>query len=114
MLYEPKLSSVKAHPLPDWYDDAKFGIFIHWGLYSVPAYAPPGEMDMEKLLQGESDFAQSPYAEWYQNSLRIQGSPTYQYHAKTYGASFRYEQFAPQFNDQLRKWEPELWARLFA
>ena len=40
MTYQPTLESVKTHPLPDWYNDAKFGIFIHWGLYSVPAFAP--------------------------------------------------------------------------
>ncbi|MCU0521452.1 MAG: alpha-L-fucosidase [Anaerolineae bacterium] len=114
MTYQPTLESVKTHPLPDWYHDAKFGIFIHWGVYSVPAYAPSGEMDMEKLLKGGMDFSRSPYAEWYQNSLRIEGSPTFQHHAKTYGPGFGYEQFATQFNDQLPKWEPESWANLFA
>lgn len=114
MTYQPTLESVKTHPLPDWYNDAKLGIFIHWGLYSVPAFAPQGQMDMEKLLKGETDFARSPYAEWYQNSLRVEGSPTYQYHAKTYGTAFRYEQFAPQFNEQLQAWDPDVWASLFA
>ena len=36
--YEPTWESIESHPLPQWYDDAKFGIFIHWGVYSVPAY----------------------------------------------------------------------------
>ncbi len=114
MAYQPTLASVKTHPLPDWYNDAKFGIFIHWGIYSVPAYAPAGEMDIEKAFSGEMDLSNSPYAEWYQNSLRVEGSPTYQYHAKTYGAGFRYEQFAPQFNEQIRQWDPHAWAGLFA
>ncbi len=114
MTYQPTLASVKTHPLPDWYNDAKFGIFIHWGVYSVPAYAPAGEMDIEKALSGEMDLSQSPYAEWYQNSLRVEGSPTHQYHVKTYGEGFRYEQFAPQFNEQLRQWDPGAWAGLFA
>jgi len=43
--YEPTWESLKKHPLPDWFQDAKLGIFIHWGLYSVPAWAPPsGEL----------------------------------------------------------------------
>ena len=39
--YEPKIESLDSHPLPAWYDEAKLGIFIHWGLYSVPAWAEP-------------------------------------------------------------------------
>jgi alpha-L-fucosidase len=43
--YEPTLESVQQHPVPDWFHDAKPGILIHWGLYSVPAWAPPtGEL----------------------------------------------------------------------
>jgi alpha-L-fucosidase len=114
MNYLPTLESIKSHPLPDWYNDAKFGIFIHWGIYSVPAFAPRGEMVAEKLIKGELGFAESPYAEWYQNSLRLKGSATAQYHAKTYGADFRYEQFAPMFNEQIQKWDPNSWAELFA
>lgn len=114
MSYQPTLESVKTHPMPNWYNDAKFGIFIHWGMYSVPAYAPYGELTAEKLIKGELGFAESPYAEWYQNSLRLKDSPTQQYHAKTYGKDFRYEQFAPMFNEQLQKWNPDSWAELFS
>jgi len=114
MLYQPTLDSVKTHPLPDWYNDAKFGIFIHWGIYSVPAFAPRGEMVAEKLVKGELGFAESPYAEWYQNSLRLKCSATAQHHVNTYGADFRYEQFAPLFNEQIQKWDPNAWADLFA
>ena len=59
-------------------------------------------------------MAESPYAEWYQNSLRIRAVPCKPIIAKTYGADFRYEQFAPLFNEQLPKWNPESWADLFA
>jgi len=114
MTYQPTLKSVKTHPLPDWYSDAKFGIFIHWGLYSVPAFAPRGELAAEKLLTGQTGFDVSPYAEWYQNSLRIQGSPVHEYHLKTYGEDFCYEQFAPQFNRQIEQWDPVAWADLFS
>jgi alpha-L-fucosidase len=71
-------------------------------VYSVPAFAPSDDMLVEEFLRGESVFARSPQAEWYQNSLHIEGSPTYQHHIQTYGASFRYEQFAEQFNAELR------------
>ena len=110
-MYEPTFSSVKQHPLPAWYDDAKFGIFIHWGLYSVPAFAPRKPMDLQSLLSG--DFGGSPYAEWYQNNLRINGSAVQQYHAEKYGASFPYESFAAAFNAQSRGWNPEAWADAF-
>ncbi len=114
MTYQPTLESVKTHPLPNWYNDAKLGIFVTWGVYSVPAFAPPGEMAVAKLLKGEMGFAQSPYAEWYQNSLRLQGSPTHRHHVETYGADYCYEQFAPQFNELLQAWDPASWAELFA
>jgi alpha-L-fucosidase len=112
--YQPTLESVRAHPLPDWYQDAKFGIFIHWGIYSVPAFAPKGQIDIEKLLQGEGDFGESPYAEWYQNSLRTKGSTTHKYHLETYGNDFPYEAFAPLFNQEIKAWDPESWAELFS
>jgi alpha-L-fucosidase len=110
-MYEPTLSSVKQHPLPAWYDDAKFGIFIHWGLYSVPAFAPRKPVDLESLMSG--DFGGSPYAEWYQNSLRIPGSAVQHYHAEKFGADFAYEQFAAGFNEQSRRWDPDAWADVF-
>jgi alpha-L-fucosidase len=110
-MYEPTFASVKQHPLPDWYNDAKFGIFIHWGLYSVPAFAPRKLVNLESLVSG--DFGGSPYAEWYQNSLRIKGSAVHQYHAEKYGAGFPYENFAAAFNEQSRQWNPDEWAEVF-
>ncbi len=75
--YTADWPSLREHPMPDWFKNAKFGIFIHWGLYSVPGWAPPegtyGEMDFTQFLKN------NPYAEWYLNSLRIVGSPTWQY-----------------------------------
>jgi len=110
-MYEPTLSSVKQHPLPAWYNDAKFGIFIHWGLYSVPAFAPRKSVDLKSLVSG--DFGGSPYAEWYQNSLRIPGSAVNQYHAEKYGTQYPYENFAAVFNEQIRQWNPDAWADIF-
>src|ERR1700692_3674835 len=90
--YEPVLESLNRHPLPEWYADAKLGIFIHWGLYSVPGWAP--------LVHPNHDFASTdyishnPYAEWYLNSMRLEGSPTQAYHREHYGANYDYYNFA--------------------
>jgi alpha-L-fucosidase len=110
-MYEPTFSSVKQHPLPAWFNDAKFGIFIHWGLYSVPAFAPRKQVDLKSLISG--DFGGSPYAEWYQNSLRIPGSAVQQHHAEKYGANFPYGNFATAFKEQSRRWDPDAWAEVF-
>jgi alpha-L-fucosidase-like protein len=75
--------SIRTHTVPAWYNNAKLGIFIHWGLYSVPAWAPPsGELGKVDMSRWFYDYA---YAEWYLNSLRLKGSPTYKHHIETYG-----------------------------
>ncbi len=108
---EADWESIRGHQVPQWYQDAKLGIFIHWGLYSVPAWAPTtGEL-------GKVDFNEwfrlNPYAEWYLNSLRIQDSPTYKHHVETYGKDFDYYQFSKTFNRENAKWDPASWASLF-
>ena len=109
--YEPTLESLNRHPLPEWYADAKLGIFIHWGLYSVPGWAP--------LVHPEHDFTsqdyiqQNPYAEWYLNSMRLEGSPTQAYHRKRYGANYDYYNFAAVFNKETQEWKPAAWAKIF-
>lgn len=105
--YQPTWESVDKRPTPAWFTDAKFGIFIHWGVYSVPAYAPvlPGKL---------------AYAEWYWNAMtggqRPNASPiqagTWAYHQKMYGADFPYQGFAPQFRAEL--FDPDHWADVFA
>lgn len=116
MPYEPTPESVRQHPVPDWFHDAKLGIFVHWGLYSVPAWAPlTGELDKVVSERGwEHWFAHNPYAEWYANSMKIEGSPTRQHHARAYGADFPYHAFAATFNGGLARWNPDTWAALFA
>ncbi|MCD6552352.1 alpha-L-fucosidase [Thermotoga sp.] len=107
--YKPAWESLKEHGLPRWFDEAKFGIFIHWGLYSVPGWATPtGELGKVSM---DVWFFQNPYAEWYENSLRIVGSPTWEYHVKTYGEDFEYKRFADLFTAE--KWDPREWADLF-
>ncbi|KKL74709.1 hypothetical protein LCGC14_2062170, partial [marine sediment metagenome] len=86
MNYTPDKESIKSHQVPDWFHDAKFGIFIHWGLFSVPAFAK-AKIDLgESQKKGiEEHFKNNPYAEWYLNSLRIEGSPTQRYQKENYG-----------------------------
>ena len=52
-LFEPTLESVKKHVVPRWYDDAKFGIFIHWSLASIPAFAPADNRDIVEIIRGK-------------------------------------------------------------
>jgi alpha-L-fucosidase len=105
--YQPTWDSIDERPIPSWYTDAKFGIFIHWGVYSVPAYAAVNVKD------------ENPYAEWYWNSLTSgmdsqstgHGAMTWAFHKRLYGADFNYFQFAPQFRAEL--YDPDRWADLF-
>ena len=109
--YEATLESLNRHPLPQWYADAKLGIFVHWGLYSVPGWAP--------LVHPQHDFTNTdymmnnPYAEWYLNSMRIEGSPTQAYHRDHYGANYDYYNFAAVFDREIQKWNPDAWAEVF-
>jgi len=115
MTFAATLESVKTHVVPDWFHDAKLGIFIHWGLYSVPGWAPTtGPLHEVVAKEGwKGWFGRNPYAEWYMNSLRIAGSPTAEYHARHFGADVPYEQFADAFNRDTAHWDPAVWADLF-
>jgi alpha-L-fucosidase len=106
--------SNSGRPTPAWYDDAKLGIFIHWGLYSVPGWATTtGTLDEAPTRLGwKAWFRDNSYAEWYANTLKIPGSPTAEHHRATYGDA-RYEDFAVAFNEQTRAWDPAEWANLF-
>ena len=109
--YEPTTESLNRHPLPQWYADAKLGIFVHWGLYSVPGWAPTvhSEHDFKSL----DYITHNPYAEWYLNSMRIDGAPTQAYHKEHYGADYDYYNFAPIFDREIQKWNPQVWAKIF-
>jgi alpha-L-fucosidase len=110
--FEPTWPSIRSHEVPEWFHDAKFGMFVHWGLYSVPAWATPlGELGS---IDWNVWFKNNPYAEWYLNSLRIADSPTRKHHNETYGADFDYYQFAEKFNEELLKWDPAAMAKTFA
>jgi alpha-L-fucosidase len=90
--YQPDWSSLDKRPLPQWYQDAKFGIFIHWGVYSVPAFCSKGN-----------------YAEWYQHALSSGDSATVAYHRNKYDDQ-SYYRFADQFRAEL--FDPGQWAKL--
>jgi alpha-L-fucosidase len=108
--YEPTLVSLDTHPLPEWYADAKLGIFIHWGLYSVPGWAP---LDHPSHDFKSTDYILfNPYAEWYYNVMRIPGSPTQKYQKEHYGDASYYD-FAKTFDRESAKWKPEAWAQIF-
>ncbi|MCI7759451.1 MAG: alpha-L-fucosidase [[Eubacterium] saphenum] len=84
-------SSLSAYCLPEWYIKAKFGIFIHWGVFSVPAFEN----------------------EWYSRNMYVQGSNEFEHHVKTYGkhTDFGYKDFIPMFKAE--KFSPDEWAELF-
>lgn len=94
MTYQPNWESIDSRPIPKWFDDAKFGIFIHWGVYSVPAWGPKGQ-----------------YSEWYWSSMTNKDSPTWKFHAKTYGKDFKYQDFAAQFKAEM--FDPDEWSEIF-
>jgi alpha-L-fucosidase len=100
---------------PQWFREADFGIFIHWGPSSIPAFAPVEVDDYAKLMREkppEYMFKNIPYADWYQNSMRIKGSPANLYHKEHYGDK-PYSAFAEEFKESARSVDVESWADLF-
>ena len=99
---------------PAWFDDAKLGIFVHWTAAAVPAYAPVGPSPFEiAAAEGEeAAFAKSPYVEWYQNALAIDGSPVAEHHAEHF-PGVGYETFVAEFLAGHAGWDPVAWADLF-
>ncbi|KAF4500728.1 alpha-L-fucosidase [Fusarium agapanthi] len=98
--YQANENSIDFHWSPEWYNNAKFGIFIHWGIYSVPAYGS---------VQSNED-----YAEWYGCRMHDPNyrTKTYQYHEATYGKNFNYDQFMSNLSDA--GYYPKQWVDLFA
>ncbi|MDZ4716886.1 MAG: alpha-L-fucosidase, partial [Roseiflexaceae bacterium] len=90
--FKAEWESLKAYQVPAWYEDGKFGIFIHWGVYSVPAFGN----------------------EWYPRNMYRQGTPEFQHHVATYGphAQFGYKDFIPQLT--AANFDANSWAELFA
>lgn len=90
--YQDTWESLSRYTVPEWYKNAKFGIFIHWGIYSVPAFG----------------------SEWYSRNMYVKDSPEYKHHVETYGRykDFGYKDFIPMFTAD--KFDPDAWAELFA
>lgn len=101
--YSPDWASLDKRPCPAWFTEAKFGIFIHWGVYSVPAWAPKRS---EVGTTGEA------FAEWYGWHMRQPGNPVADFHRRIYGESHAYRDFGPWFRAQL--FNPAQWVDLFA
>ena len=89
--YKPEWGSLMNAKLPDWFEKEKLGIFIHWGIYSVPANSN----------------------EWYSRNMYIKGTSEYDHHIKTYGphTEFGYKDFIPMFKAE--KFDPKEWIELF-
>lgn len=103
--YKANWESIDSRPIPEWFQDAKFGIFIHWGLYAVPAWAP-----------ANADIGiYAKYAEWYwyriMNANDQAGRLFREHHNQIYGEQFQYQDFAPKFTATY--FDPDAWATLF-
>ena len=89
--YGPTWESLQAYTVPEWFRDAKFGVFVHWGVYAVPAFGN----------------------EWYPRNMYRKGQQEYAHHLETWGAHkhFGYKDFVPLFRAE--KWNPAGWVELF-
>jgi alpha-L-fucosidase len=89
--FQPDWESLKKVGVPEWYQDAKFGIFLHWGLYAVPGFGN----------------------EWYPRNMYLRGTKEFKHHVATYGpqSKFGYKDFIPNFKAE--KFDPNAWADLF-
>lgn len=97
--YQPNWSSLNKRKIPEWFHQDKFGIFIHWGTYSVPAYAP---------VIPNSGYS---YAEWYWYRMVEKQKDFMAFHNKVYGKDFLYPQFEKSFKAEL--FNPDQWADVF-
>ncbi len=111
--YEPTLESLNSRALPQWYDDAKFGIFIHWGMFAIPGFAAKGG-SISDAFKNDYDraVAMTPYTEWYWNAIKIPGTPSAEFHKKMYGNA-PYQSFREPFLEGLKQWDPAQWAESF-
>lgn len=114
MAHSKQVNIHRENP-PLWFREADFGIFIHWGIYSVPAFAPVETESFDVILREKPQeylFKNQPYAEWYKNSMAIADSPAQKHHREHYG-DMPYEGFATTFRDTSKNADPEEWADYF-
>ncbi len=99
-VYGSTWASLDSRPIPEWFQEAKFGIFIHWGVYSVPSWR---KLESEKYAS---------YAEWYYaRVMENDENGGREFHEKNYGTDFDYHDFGPMFRAEL--WDPAFWAETF-
>jgi alpha-L-fucosidase len=101
--YTSDWASIDSRPVPQWFTDAKFGIFIHWGVYSVPAWGP--------LYKDGAKNVYECYSEHYWNRLANNHPLFVKHHREMYGESFKYQDFAADFKCEM--YNPVEWAKLF-
>jgi alpha-L-fucosidase len=107
------LRQLRLHDVPEWFDDAKFGIFIHWGLFSIPAFAAKLDHVSDAFAKEyDRGVVMTPYTEWYDNALRVEGSPSAEHHARHFDGR-PYDDFRKDFSAGLERWKPDHWSRLF-
>jgi alpha-L-fucosidase len=94
--------------LPAWAQEASFGIFVHWGPYSVPAWAE--STGAWGAVPEEEWFAHNAYGEWYANTIRIAGSPAALHHGEAHGGA-AYDAFLDRWRAE--EYDPVDWVRLF-
>lgn len=99
--YEPTWESIDSRAVPAWFQNAKFGIFIHWGVYSVPSY----------MHINRQHSIYDCYAEWYEVTAMTKEGINRDFHDRVFGKNFEYRDFAPMFKAEM--WQPEKWAALF-
>lgn len=87
--YEPTWESLDSRPLPDWYDQAKVGIFLHWGVFSVPSFG----------------------SEWFWSSWHAKSKDYVNFMKRNYKPDFGYQDFAPKFTAEF--YDPDKWADIF-
>jgi alpha-L-fucosidase len=92
--YQPNWESLDSRPVPSWFMNEKFGIFIHWGAYSVPSWGP-----------------QHSYSEWYQNGLQADKDNVRKKFHKLHYGDMSYYGFGPMFKAD--RFDPDAWAKVF-
>jgi alpha-L-fucosidase len=97
--FQPNWNSLNKRGIPGWFNQDKFGIFIHWGTYAVPAYAP--------VIPNSG----TSYSEWYWSKLMEPEKYTRAFHDQNYGKDFPYENFEKMFHAEL--FDPAYWAKVF-
>lgn len=90
--WKPTASSIDRHKAPEWFADAKFGMFIDWGLWSIAGWAPRNEKG-------------AMYPDWYEHSMYYFGDVSTRYHAKNWGVDFERDDFIPFFKAE--RYQPE-------